>query len=333
MEITRRRLLSALSAAGLLTVIPTGRANAADAAADSARLLSNTVGVFAGTEASNSRTETADKRAAIGKAARANLKSMDAAGPGELFAGLVLGTDEGRLNTAYKQLYEIALATRAPGAAPDLYGDEAVQRRVVDGLAWLHERYYGDQSKGYYGNWFYWEIGLSQFISKTLVLLADEVKAYRPDLLRTYVASMDAYLRNGTDGDVNLDSRFHTGANLADITTNRILQGALLIGDGGGAPTARPASARPSPTSSPSSRRSTRTHSTTGSRTATTPTAPSSSTRPSPTPARTGRACSRGSCRPSRSSTARASRTAGSWCRPWWAGCGTASRRSSSRAG
>ncbi|MFE4253166.1 polysaccharide lyase family 8 super-sandwich domain-containing protein [Streptomyces sp. NPDC056910] len=236
MEITRRRLLSALSAAGLLTVIPTGRANAADAAADSARLLANTVGVFAGTEASNSRTETAAKRAAIDKAARANLKSMDAAGPGELFAGLVLGTDEGRLNTAYKQLYEIALATRAPGAAPDLYGDEAVQRRVIDGLAWLHERYYGDQSKGYYGNWFYWEIGLSQFISKTLVLLADEVKAYRPDLLRTYVASMDAYLRNGTDGDVNLDSRFHTGANLADITTNRILQGALLVGDGGGAP-------------------------------------------------------------------------------------------------
>lgn len=58
------------------------------------------------------------------------------------------------------------------------------------------------------------------------------MKAYRPDLIRTYVTSMDAYLRNGVDGDVNLDSRFHTGANLADITTNRILQGALLGDDG-----------------------------------------------------------------------------------------------------
>src|SRR4029453_1284170 len=38
---------------------------------------------------------------------------------------------------------------------------------------------------------------------------------------------------NGVDGDVDLDSRFHTGANLADITTNRILQGALLGGDAG----------------------------------------------------------------------------------------------------
>ncbi len=42
---------------------------------------------------------------------------------------------------------------------------------------------------------------------------------------------MDAYLRNGKDGDVDLDSRFHTGANLVDITANRVLQGALLNDD------------------------------------------------------------------------------------------------------
>ncbi|MGW6061624.1 polysaccharide lyase family 8 super-sandwich domain-containing protein [Streptomyces sp. NPDC055189] len=233
MDITRRRLLSALSAAGLLAVIPALPVSAAGAAADSARLLANTVGIFAGTTGSNARPETAVKLAAIEKTARTNLKSMDDAGEGELFAGLVLGTDETNLNTAFKRLYEIALATRAPGpASSDLYGDTAVQRRVIDGLGWLHERYYGDQSKGYYGNWFHWEIGISQHVSKTLALLVDEVRTYKPDLIATYVASMDAYLRNGTDGDVNLDSRFHTGANLADITTNRILQGAL-VGTGG----------------------------------------------------------------------------------------------------
>ncbi len=42
---------------------------------------------------------------------------------------------------------------------------------------------------------------------------------------------MDAYLRNGKDGDVDLDSRFHTGANLVDITANRVLQGALMGDD------------------------------------------------------------------------------------------------------
>lgn len=232
MEITRRRLLSALSAAGLLAVIPALPVSAAEAAADSERLLANTVGIFAGTTGSNARPETAAKLAAVEKTARTNLKSMDDAGDGELFAGLALGTDDANLNTAFKRLYEIALATRAPGTPSDLYGNTAVQRRVIDGLGWLHERYYGDQSKGYYGNWFHWEIGISQHVSKTLALLVDEVHTYAPDLIATYIASMDAYLRNGTDGDVNLDSRFHTGANLADITTNRILQGAL-IGAGG----------------------------------------------------------------------------------------------------
>lgn len=234
MELTRRRLLSALSAAGLLAVIPALPVSAAEAAADSERLLANTVGIFAGTTASNARPETAAKLAAVEKTARTNLKSMDDAGDGELFADLVLGTDDANLNTAFKRLYEIALATRAPGTPSDLHGNTAVQRRVIDGLGRLHERYYGDQSKGYYGNWFHWEIGISQHVSKTLALLVDEVRAYAPDLIATYIASMDAYLRNGTDGDVNLDSRFHTGANLADITTNRILQGAL-IGAGGAA--------------------------------------------------------------------------------------------------
>ncbi|SDK15863.1 polysaccharide lyase family 8 super-sandwich domain-containing protein [Streptomyces indicus] len=226
MQPTRRQLMTALSAAGLLAVVPARLASAAAVAEGAARLLANTVDVFAGTAASNARPETAGKLTSLVNTAKAGLTSMDQAGPGELFKGLALGTNDANLNTAYRQLYEIALATRAPGS--ELLGSTAVQRRVIDGLVWLHERYYGDQAKGYYGNWFNWEIGISQHVTKTLALLAPELAAYRPELTATYIASMDAYLRNGTNGDVNLDSRFHTGANLADITTNRILQGALL---------------------------------------------------------------------------------------------------------
>src|SRR5690625_6642290 len=76
--------------------------------------------------------------------------------------------------------------------------------------------------------WYNWEIGIPTHVSRTLALLADEVAAADPDLVQDYVQSMDAYLREGKDGDVDLDSRFHTGANLADITTNRIVQGAVL---------------------------------------------------------------------------------------------------------
>ncbi|AZM47040.1 silent information regulator protein Sir2 [Streptomyces sp. WAC 06738] len=230
MEFTRRRLLSTLPAAGLLAVLParTGFAAGSAAAADPALLLANTRAVFAGTAETNARPEAAAKVAALHATARANLAAMADTGTAttELFTGVPLGTSDVNLATSYRMLYEIALATRAPGGG--LHGDTAAQRRAVDGLVWLHERYYGDQARGYYGNWHNWEIAISTHVGKTFALLADVPGAVPAGLLTTYVASMDAYLRNGKEGDVDLDSRFHTGANLADITTNRILQGALL---------------------------------------------------------------------------------------------------------
>ena len=231
MEITRRRLLSIVPAAGLLAVVPSVRASA-DPVSDHATLLANTVAMFAGTAESNARPEVAAKLAAIGQNARTRLTAMDTAGVGELFKGVTLGTSESNLSTSFGYLYQIALATRTPGGTTSgLENNVTIQRRVIDGLVWLQDTYYGDQSKGYYGNWFTWEIGISGSVSNTLVLLVDQIREYKPDLIQTYVASMDAYLRNGKNGDVDLDSRFHTGANLADITTNRILQGALLGDD------------------------------------------------------------------------------------------------------
>ncbi|MBO8195526.1 silent information regulator protein Sir2 [Streptomyces oryzae] len=238
MELTRRHVLSLLSAAGLAAVIPSTipptEASAAPGSAHGGgsgidRLLGNTRAVLTGTAESNARPETAAKLAAVAGAARGHLADMAAAGEHELFRGLPLGSSDANLNTSFRRLYEIALAARTPGFPSDgAPGDAATRRRVVEGLVRLHERYYGDQSQGYYGNWFNWEIGISTSVTATLVLLAEDVAAQQPGLTHRYVASMDAYLRNGKDGDVDLDSRFHTGANLADITTNRILQGALL---------------------------------------------------------------------------------------------------------
>ncbi|MDT0446269.1 polysaccharide lyase family 8 super-sandwich domain-containing protein [Streptomyces johnsoniae] len=241
MEISRRTLVSAFPAAAAVFA-GAGPASAGAAAGPGAaagaspgahdRLIGNTVAMFAGTAESNARPEVRAKLAAIDAAARSHLTAMDEAGSGELFRGLPLGTSDGNLNSTFRYLWEIALATRVTGGpASDLQGSAAVQQRVLDGLVRVHDTYYGDQSQGYYGNWFHWEIGISSHVSRTLALLADAVAEYDPGLVPLYIASMDAYLRNGKDGDVDLDSRFHTGANLADITTNRMLQGALLGDD------------------------------------------------------------------------------------------------------
>ncbi|MFG1948787.1 polysaccharide lyase family 8 super-sandwich domain-containing protein [Nonomuraea sp. NPDC048826] len=224
--LSRRQVLSLIPAAGLLSLAPPARAVSGT---DHGRLLANTVAMLAGTPDSNTRPEVAAKLAAVLRTARQRLAAMDQAGDGELFAGLALGSDDVALRQAFQYLYEIALATRTPGG--ELDGDVTVQRRVADGLHWLHERHFGDQTAGYYGNWHNWEIGIPTHATRTLVLLSDLVRAERPDLTGTYLATMDAYLRNGENGDVDLDSRFHTGANLADITANRILQGALTADD------------------------------------------------------------------------------------------------------
>ncbi|MEU0135027.1 polysaccharide lyase family 8 super-sandwich domain-containing protein [Streptomyces sp. NPDC006296] len=250
MELSRRSALSVIPAATLWTMSQALRAEAAprreppatagattasappppaEPAGSSAALLRNTLAVLAGTTASNARPEVAPKLAALRATALTRLAAMDRAGQDELFAGVPLGTSDPHLSTTYQYLYEIALATRLPGTDPSgpLAGP-TVRRRVADSLARLHDDWFGDQSKGYYGNWFHWEIGIPGHATRTLLLLRDELTAHRPELTATYVATMDAYLRHGKDGDVDLDSRFHTGANLADITANRILQGALL---------------------------------------------------------------------------------------------------------
>ncbi|WP_424922101.1 polysaccharide lyase family 8 super-sandwich domain-containing protein [Streptomyces sp. wa53] len=244
MELSRRSALSAIPAATLWAVsqalraeaaprsdpTATGGASTSSAPSDAAVLLRNTVAVLAGTAESNARPEVAPKLAALRATARTRLAAMDRAGQDELFEGVPLGTSDPNLNTSYQYLYEMALAACLPGGTDTSgpYADATVRRRVVDGLTRLHDDWFGDRSKGYYGNWFHWEIGIPGHATRTLVLLRDDVAEHRPGLTATYIASMDGYLRNGKDGDVDLDSRFHTGANLADITTNRVLQGALL---------------------------------------------------------------------------------------------------------
>jgi hyaluronate lyase len=160
---------------------------------------------------------------------------IDRRGNGELFTGLPLGTNDANLNTTYTNLYNMALAAKTQKRAGlsgfNLYEDQDTLNKVIEGLDWLYTNYFEEQSKGYYGNWYNWEIGMPSSITKTLLLLQDEIKASKPELITDYVKSMDLYLRNGKDGDIDLNSRFHTGANLADIATNRIIQGAITDDD------------------------------------------------------------------------------------------------------
>ena len=137
MDITRRRLLSFVPAAALLTAVNPAPASAtssgstanrgasATRAAGTAQLLANLVGIFAGTPESNARPEVTAKLAAIDQTARTWLAAMDRAGRRRAVRGAPARHSDPNLTTSFQHLYEIALATRAPGPASDLQGNAA----------------------------------------------------------------------------------------------------------------------------------------------------------------------------------------------------------------
>lgn len=243
-SIGRRTVLTAAGVTALAAALPEpqiafadpGHAPAAGggaATAEDGLLLANIVAGLAGTAETNASPAVQDKLASLHATATRHLGTLIADPSTALFPGLELGSSDRNLETTYQRLYEIAVATAMPvpdGATvpSDLSGNTDVQQQVIDALRWVYEQYFSDTDAGYYGNWYNWEIGIPTHVSRTLALLHEEIASTDPELAGQYVETMDAYLREGKDGDVDLDSRFHTGANLADITTNRIVQGAVL---------------------------------------------------------------------------------------------------------
>jgi hyaluronate lyase len=212
-------------------------ANSAETENELNQLKVNFKEYLVGNEGLNINTLLASKINAVHNTAKTRLEALL---PSEerdlsLFKGTILGEDPKNLSNSYLYLYQMALAAKtykdAGQTGINFHENEDVINKVIDGLDWLYVNHFADQEKGYYGNWYEWEIGTPNHVTKILLLLEDEIRSQKPELIDNYVKSMDLYLRNGKDGDIDLTSRFHTGANLADIATNRIIQGALT-GDG-----------------------------------------------------------------------------------------------------
>lgn len=237
--VSRRTVLTAAGVTAVAAALPrpqiafaSGPGGAAPAA-DRATLLANIVASLAGTEETNAASAVQPKLTDLYETATENLAALITDPTTALFPDRELGSNDSNLIATYQRLYEIAVATVMPvpdGATvpSDLYQDADARQQVIEALRWLYDTFFSDQESGYYGNWYNWEIGIPTHLSRTLALLLDDIAAADPELTQQYVDAMDAYLRSGKDGDVDLDSRFHTGANLADITTNRIVQGAVL---------------------------------------------------------------------------------------------------------
>lgn len=137
-------------------------------------------------------------------------------------------------NAFYKNsqyLYDMALAYATSGSK--YYKDEALQKKLLEAVNSFYQVYnkhtsYKDKDGKLFGNWWNWEIGVPTKMTAVLALMQTEIQKSNPQLIANFVKCFDNHLRNGKNGDVDLGSAMHTGTNLIDITTNRIIQGALI---------------------------------------------------------------------------------------------------------
>ncbi|MDV4150446.1 polysaccharide lyase family 8 super-sandwich domain-containing protein [Clostridium sp. AL.422] len=187
-----------------------------------------------GNEESNSNPLVNKKISNIIKNGKSALDAYVKSGD-TLFSNIPLDNQETSTNiyNSYVKLYDMALVYSTPAGSNSYYKNEDVKNKIIDGLQWLYDNYFSDTNSGYYGNWFNWEIGIPQNLTKTLMLLEEEINSAKPELITSYVDIMDNYIRGGikegnTGEDIDLTNRFHTGANLADIAFNRIIQGTLI---------------------------------------------------------------------------------------------------------
>ena len=127
-------------------------------------------------------------------------------------------------------IQDIALAYTTYGSK--FYNQDSVKTILQDSISSFYNTFsqYMDYNKDglLFGNWWNWEIGVPIRMSNTLILTKEIIEEKDKDLLPKYVKCFDNYLRNGKNGDVDLAAPQHTGTNLIDITTNRILQGVLI---------------------------------------------------------------------------------------------------------
>lgn len=206
------------------------------------KLLSNYREYLVGNEQMNQLEEVKDKIKAIEKNGEKAINLyLGTENPNQLFEGsqydmspkatinASLPSSDSFNKTAFL-IQDIALAYTTYGSK--FYNQASVKTILQDSISSFYNTFsqYMEYNKDglLFGNWWNWEIGVPIRMTNTLILTKEIVEEKDKDLLSKYVKCFDNYLRNGKNGDVDLSAPQHTGTNLIDITTNRILQGVLI---------------------------------------------------------------------------------------------------------
>lgn len=119
-----------------------------------------------------------------------------------------------RITSMFNNLVTMSMAYSLPNNK--YYKNEDLKNKTIYSLDWINKNAY-NENIDQYGNWWDWMIGIPARLNNIVVLMYDDLTE---EQVKNYMNAIQKFLPSIEPG-----SKYHTGANLADVCMNKLLQG------------------------------------------------------------------------------------------------------------
>ncbi|MFC9777127.1 hypothetical protein [Paenibacillus chitinolyticus] len=130
-------------------------------------------------------------------------------------------TKSGDITNSYNRLLSMITVYYTPGSS--FYGNTALKNDVLSALDWLYTQKY-NTTVAPYGNWYHWQIGVPQALTKIGILMRDDLTAAQ---LTNYMSAVNRFIPDSAARTVS-GSPLMTGANLLDQAISVAYRGILV---------------------------------------------------------------------------------------------------------
>ncbi|MCR2805264.1 polysaccharide lyase family 8 super-sandwich domain-containing protein [Paenibacillus soyae] len=149
------------------------------------------------------------------------------------FTGTDMTAVSGHMTNSYNRLLSMITAYKMPGSA--LQGNQQLKNDVISALDWLYANKYNETVTPY-GNWFHWQIGTPQALTKITALMYNDLTQTQ---ITNYMNAVNRFIpdpyartvQKSTYPAVNQSAPPMTGANLSDQAYSVALRG-IIVKDG-----------------------------------------------------------------------------------------------------
>lgn len=125
-------------------------------------------------------------------------------------------TNPAKITAMLNNILSMSMAYSLPNNK--YYHNKDLKDKIIYSLDWINENAYNDKIDQY-GNWWDWMIGIPARLDNIVILMYDDLSEKQ---VKSYMDAIQKFLPKIVPG-----SKYHTGANLADVCINKLLQGVI----------------------------------------------------------------------------------------------------------